>query len=92
MLRLWDFAGMRGGDRCPVSLEGVREWTGTEAGRSRVDCTGRLRRSFALLRMTGLAVTTAKLANGGWAKDFADFAGQALQGEGLLQEGFLGFS
>ncbi len=26
---------------------------------------------------------------GGWAEDFADFAGEALQGEGFLQESFL---
>ena len=31
-----------------------------------------------------------KLLVGGWAQDFADFAGQALQGERLLQESFLG--
>ncbi len=28
---------------------------------------------------------------GGWAEDFADFAGETLQGEGLLQESFLIF-
>src|SRR5277367_3268317 len=26
----------------------------------------------------------------GWAEDFADFAGQVLQGEGFLQEGLVG--
>ena len=28
---------------------------------------------------------------GRWAEDFADFAGEALQGEGFLQESFWGF-
>ena len=30
-----------------------------------------------------------KLLVGGWAQDFADFAGQVLEGEGFLQECFL---
>src|ERR1700684_2757916 len=49
----------------------------------------RTRSQMAVVHTQFLLAVLRRSLVGGGAQDFADFAGQALEGEGLLQESFL---